>query len=119
MTDGIDMVYCPMDGRPTVRRIEPTADALLELIGASRIQQIGVMPGIVMIYDPEQNPDPRTRNRGITWCVAYGSVVYAGTRRRDAERHPWQLRSLTDEDIDRLIVAGFVIRMEDGLHADS
>jgi len=112
MTDRIDAVYCPMDGRPTVRRIEATEDALLELIGAQHIRQIGVMPGIVMIYDPEQKPDPSTLNRGITWCIAYGPVIYAGARRRDAVRHPLQLRSLTDEDIDRLIVAGFVIRRE-------
>lgn len=112
MTDTIDVVYCPMDGGPTVKRIALADDTLFELIGASLIYQTGVMPGIVMIYDPKQVPGPKTKNRGVTWSNVYGPVVYAGTRRRNAERHQWQLRSLTDEDIDRLISAGFDIRRE-------
>lgn len=111
--DRLMVIYCPVNGVPVLGHV--TVDKLNEMVGAPDMRQIGVMPGIVMIYDPEQEPDPSTLNRGITWCIAYGSVVYAGTRRRDPGQHPWQLRSLTDEDIDRLIAAGFVIRREDGL----
>lgn len=106
MTDRMMVIYCPVSAAPRLAHV--TEQALSEMVGAPNAQQIGIMPGIALIYDAAQAEDPDRLNRNIRFSAHYGNAVYIWVGRRITGQVIRKFRSLTQDDLIRLGTRGYI-----------